>query len=76
MLGTVFVVSDSFNKTLWDEDNILDRIYANKFVCIIILMVLIYYKIIRKCILQYSTHYTVALKPKFMSSLLFCDVFF
>ena len=45
------VVSGSFNKTFRDEDNILDQIYENKYVRIILVMILILYKIIRKCIL-------------------------
>ena len=50
---------DSFNKTFWDEDNILDQIYESKYVRIIIMMISILYNIIRKCI--YST--TEALNP-------------
>ena len=45
------VVSDSFNKTFWDEDHILDHIYKSKYVRIIIVMILIFYNIIHKCIL-------------------------
>ena len=45
------VVSDSFNKTSWDEDNILAQIYDSKYFKIIIMMILILYNIIRKCIL-------------------------
>ena len=44
------VVSDRFNKTNRDEDNILEQIYKSKYVCIIILTILILYNIIRKCI--------------------------
>ena len=53
------VVSDSFNKTSWDEDNILAQICEIKYVWIIIMMILILYNIIRKCIL----YNTVALNP-------------
>ena len=45
------VVSDSFNKTLRDEDNILELIFQSKYVRIIIMMILILYNIIRKCML-------------------------
>ena len=45
------VVSDSFNKTSRDEDEILDQIYESKYIRIIIMMILILYTIIRKCIL-------------------------
>ena len=41
------VVLDSFNKAWKDEDNILDKIY--KFVRNFILMILVFYNIIRKC---------------------------
>ena len=44
------VVSDSFNKTSRDEDNILVQIYKSKYVRIIITMNLILDNIIRKCI--------------------------
>ena len=44
------VVSGSFNKTSWDED-ILDQINKRKYVRIIIMMILILYNILRKCIL-------------------------
>ena len=37
------VVSDSFNKTSWDEDNILDQIHYSKYVRIIFTMILILY---------------------------------
>ena len=49
------VVSESFYKTSWDKDNILDQIYESKYVRIIIMMILILCNIIRKCIiaLQY-----------------------
>ena len=45
------VVSDSFNKTSRDEDNILEQIYKSKYVCIINMMILILYNILRKSIL-------------------------
>ena len=45
------VVSDSFNKRFRDEDNILDQIYKNKYVRIIIMMILIFYNIIQKSVL-------------------------
>ena len=45
------VVSDSFNKTSWDEDNIADQIAKGIYVRIFIMMILILYNIIRKCIL-------------------------
>ena len=37
------VVSDSFNKTPRDEENILDQIYKSKYVRIIIMMIFILY---------------------------------
>ena len=49
------VISDSFNKTSPDEDNISKQIYEGKYVRIIILMILILYNIIRKCIHYSST---------------------
>ena len=42
------VVSDSFNNTSRDEDNILEQIYYSKYVRTIINMILIVYKIILK----------------------------
>ena len=42
------VVSDSFNKTLRDEENILDQVYKSKYVRIFIIMILILHNIIRK----------------------------
>ena len=36
------IVSDSFNKTLRDEDNILDKIYKSQYVRITIMMILIF----------------------------------
>ena len=45
------VVSGSFNKNFWDEDHILDQIYNGKHVWINIMMILILYNILRKCIL-------------------------
>ena len=44
-------VSDSFNKTSRDEDNILDQINKSKHFRFIGMMILIRYNIIRKCIL-------------------------
>ena len=44
-------VLDSFTKTFWNEDNILDQIFESKFVRIIIMIILILYNILRKCIL-------------------------
>ena len=45
------VVSYSLNKTSRDEDNILYQIYKRKYVRIIIMMILIIYNILRKCLL-------------------------
>ena len=45
------VVLDNFNKTLRGKENILDQIYKSKYVRIIIMIILILYKIIRKCLL-------------------------
>ena len=56
------VVSGSFNKTSWNEDNILDQIYKSKYVRIIIMLILILYNILRNT--------TLALKSNFMSLLL------
>ena len=50
------VVLDSFNKTFRDEDNILDQIYKSEYVRIIIMMILILYKMIRKCIITLQYH--------------------
>ena len=50
------VVSYSFNKTSRDEDNILYQIYKSKYVRIIIMMILILYNIIRKCLLTLQKH--------------------
>ena len=47
--GDVF--SDSFNKISRDEDSILYPIYNIKYVRIIIMLILILYNFIRKCIL-------------------------
>ena len=44
-------VSDSFNKTSRDEDNILDQIDQGEYVLIDNMMILILHNIIRKCIL-------------------------
>ena len=65
------VVLDSFNKTSQDIENILYQIYKSKYVRIIIMMILIFYNIIRNSILTLA----VALKPNFKSSLLLCAVF-
>ena len=35
------VVLDSFNKTIWDEDYILDQIYRSKYVLIISMMLIL-----------------------------------
>ena len=45
------VVSDSFNKPFRDEENILDQIYESKCVRIILVMILVLYNILGKCIL-------------------------
>ena len=45
------VVSESFNKTMRDEENILDQIYKSQYVRINIMMILILYNIIRKFLL-------------------------
>ena len=50
------VVSDSFNKASRDEDNLLDKIYNSKYIRLIIMMILIIYNIIRKCILTLQQH--------------------
>ena len=42
------IVLDSLNKASWDEDNILDQMYKNKYVWIIFLIILILYNIIQK----------------------------
>ena len=44
------VVLDSFNEIFLDEDNILDPIYKIECVQIIIMMILFFYNMIRKCI--------------------------
>ena len=57
-------VSDSFNMTSRDEDNILDQIYQSKYVRISIDMILVFLK-----------HYTkmhANIKTQFLSSLLLC----
>ena len=48
--GNSFVLN-SFNKASRDEDNILDQVYKSKYVRIFIMMILILYNIILKCIL-------------------------
>ena len=45
------VVLNSFDKASRDKDNILDQVYKSKYVRISIMMILILYNIIRKCIL-------------------------
>ena len=45
------VVLESFNDIFRNEDNILDQIYKSKCVQIIIMIILILYNVIRKCIL-------------------------
>ena len=45
------VVLDSFNKASRDEDKILDQVNIIKYVLIFIIMILILYNMIRKCIL-------------------------
>ena len=44
------VVLNSFNKASRDEDYNLDKVYKSKYVRILIMMILILYNIIRKCI--------------------------
>ena len=44
------VVLNSFKKASQDEDNILDQVYKSKYVRIFIMMILILYNLIRKCI--------------------------
>ena len=46
------VVLNSFNKVCRDEDNILDQVYESEYVRTFIMMILILYNIIRKCILS------------------------
>ena len=51
-METVFcVILDSLNKAFRDEDNILYQMYKSKYVRIIIMMILILYDIMRKCLL-------------------------
>ena len=50
------VALDSFKKASWDEDNILDQIYASKYVWIFIMMILFLNNIIWKCILTQQYH--------------------
>ena len=45
------VLLDSFNKVSRDEVYILDQMYKNKYVLIIIMVILILYNIIRKCLI-------------------------
>ena len=44
------VVLNSLKKASRDEENILDQVYESKYVRIFIIMILILYDIIRKCI--------------------------
>ena len=57
--------SESSNKTSWDKDNILDQIYESKYVRIIIMIFLILYNTIRKCIiaLQYIAQNPILWAP-------------
>ena len=50
------VVLDSFNKASRDEDNTLDQEYKSKYVRIFIMMILILFNIIRKCVLTQQYH--------------------
>ena len=50
------VVSDSFNNIYWDEDKILDQIHEIKYVRFIMMMILILYDIIPKCIQTLQKH--------------------
>ena len=43
------VVSDSFNKTFWDENNILYQIYKNQYFRNMIMMISFLYNVILKC---------------------------
>ena len=45
------VVLDSFDKKSRDEDNMLDQIHKSKYVRINIMVILIIYNIVRKCLL-------------------------
>ena len=46
------VVLDNFIKASQDEDNIIDQINKSKYVRISIMMILILFNIIRKCIIR------------------------
>ena len=46
------IVLDSFSKVSRDEDNILDQMFKSKYVRIFIMMILILFKIFRKCIIR------------------------
>ena len=50
------VVSNSFNKPSYDEDNMLNQMYNSKYVHIIIIMILILFNIKRKCIINLQLH--------------------
>ena len=52
-----YVVSDSLNKTSWDEENIFDQIRRSKYVSIIIIMILILYNIIWKVPCYYMLYF-------------------
>ena len=45
------VVLDSFNRAFWDVYNILDQIYKSKYVRINLMIILIFYNTILKCLL-------------------------
>ena len=50
---------NSFDKTFWDEDNILDQMNKCKYVSIIIRMILILHNIIRKYIIVLTRHFVM-----------------
>ena len=50
------VVLNSFKKASRDEVNILDQVYESKYVRIFIMMILILYDKIRKCMLTHEWH--------------------
>ena len=45
------VVLNSFNKSFRDKDHIFDQVFKSKYVRIFIMMILILYNIIIKCII-------------------------
>ena len=67
------VVSNSFNKTSVDEENILDEMYKSKYVHNDIIYTIFFSLHIK--LYELHTYITVALKPTFMSSLSLCAVF-